>query len=883
MSDYLKLIEAARKSKYAINEIWIYECFVRPVLPNVAIEDENGGLVGFDTLDYTGSFKSSDQGNIDTLSWNGFKKHFLGVGGNAKYEEFHGQAQSLYEGFKDAWNALYLNPETQNLLFGTDQERYDEPYSLAGRSVYQSQDLIDQVYNSGDPQETFNDLKQEIAHFKIVNNQSPRSGGFQKSHFQSEAIKMLRSLVLSEGSTYEYLKNIKEMWAKLISAMPRANSGRKASNVFTYAKIFDLFIQHPLIEYDPDDPDDMSLEWSYSQFQSKLYKRFKNVEKYFKKFAEALTRYAKSHKLGPEDIEQNIPEIANHFSAEIELIVKTAKISMRNDLSDKKKLFKQRGTMLDPASNKAYQTDSMHEYAIIDILSIYGYAFAAEVDVPMIGVDGEVLIDNRGQEVKKRVDFAFPNGKYLEVFGVERKDVSSKKQQHEKSHEMTQLTYDENKKLKMREWKGELYYVDTTGNDSLFPNDINKLSINIQRPLTLYCDLLDNAAFFDQRSGAYANTGLLGNRNHKDQFLKRFSLLVGEQNEIAVNFYRLWANDSMGPEQLYDYVNKVSWMREYGTQEMKPYEYFNAFPQNPDVVVPYEQLSPLIPEDVIQRAQNQPKLHEAPQNVAEAFGLLIKEAQQANTVDIYHIPGLPKMKDIKSGLGGFYSVVNGIASEFEMVAMYFATLDNLMPYIQQIIQKLDEYMQMQNQPVGYIGQNWQQTGVAADSWVWEIKTAQRMGDTELTKQIRNKIKSDPFFHKLFNLYGVGLEKVDTDLECQKADLGTRNAKNKGNKLYFNNSLFEDEDFFENGIHYIVHEITHWLTNQREEQCYFADPEEMQAFTLGIAYEIFRGIPKRNIYEVYFPIIEKHFSCRKDAKQLFSKFYTSALKMQEKFK
>lgn len=875
MSGTLKQIEAQKK----ISTGWIYDLFIQPILPSKVIESGDGGNIGFNQpVNFDSSFLTSEEANMKSLGWTTFEKRFLGKDKNPENEQLYFQANQAFQAFINAFTSIYQNPETQKLMLGDEFEQHDQPYSLAGRSIYRDDELVKELERSGNPQETFVELKKQIGHFKG----KQRNAGFVFSMFQNEAIKLLRSLAMNDGNTVNALTQIRSLWEQL--GQSRVKQGKPTTHGISFASVFELFLKEGLFEYNSSDPSDMSLEYTYHQFIGQV-RRFPNVKKYFEKLSVAVGSFATKNGLDAKGMSARINEIKPEFEKETEIVVKMLKDSLRNDISDRKKLFKQRGTMNDPTTDEPYQTLSMHEYAIIDIMSVYGYAFAAEVEVPMLDVNGQVMLDNSGREVKKRVDFAFPNNTYLEVFGVERKEISKKKQQQTQQHPWTRLNYKENKNLKMREWKGKLYYVDTEGKDGLFAKNISRPDVDTQRPLTMYCDLLDVAAFFDDQSGQYTNTGLQGNTNHKDQFLQRFSLLVGQQNEIAVNFYRLWANDSMGPEQLIDYVSKVTWMRSQGTDKDVPgSEYFDVFQNNPDVVVPREQLAPKIPEDAIDRAYQFPQ--QGVNNVASAFDHMLKSAQMQNMVNVQQIEGLPKMEEMRSSLAStMYSVANNIASEFEIVAMYFQTFENLMSHIQQIIAKLDQFSNYQNQPLGYVGQQPQQfqqpMGIAADSWTWEMKTAQRAGDSELTKAVRDHIKSDPFFHRLFGLFGVNIDLVDTELECQKADLGTRNAKSKGNMLYFNYNLFDDGDFFENGIHYVVHEMTHWLTNQREEQCYFADPEEMQAFTLGIAYEIFRGLPKKMIVKTYFPIIEKHFSCQGEAAELFNKFYRSAIKLQRK--
>lgn len=882
---------AARKSKYGLDQSWMYVFFVRPLLPNTIVEGEDGQPVGFTgALDFNPDWAGDEVG---TVAIKPFRNAFLGGDKNKLNADLYPHAQAAYQRFQEAFGQIFFDGNTQNIMFGNENEQWDKPYSLAGRAVHQIDNMSEQLAASKNPQDDFEQMKANVGNFKSATGKVPKSQGtFEKTLFQSEAIKTLRSLVLADANTSQALADIRSIWQKL--SEKRIGMGRKAIHGINKETVYNLFLQAPMqqaIEGEGDGSE-MNLDWTYHQFRRAILEKFDTPKNMFEKLAASIGKYLEENNIDAASAHLHVADIQQKFGRNIQTVVLKSKSAMYNKSVSDDSIhvnYRQRGTMDDPETKQPYKAGSMHEYVVIDILSIYGYRFTTEWDVERLGVDGQRLRDYKGNLLPpRRVDFMFPdNHTYLEVFGGQNRGPSSKK--------VTQGSYAEVKKEKMLEWKDRLYYIDPSGNDALFGKNIDRLDRDTKRTLLMYCDMLDSAASFDSEKGTYTNTGLQGNTNHKDQFTQRFSLIVGQQNEIAVNFYRLWANESMGPEELNDYVSKVSWMRSQGTEKYVPsHEYFDVFKQNPDVVVPREQMHPNIPEEMVQRSFEGDFAQNPIGSVAEAFDRMVKEAQMQDMVNVYNIPGLPKMNDMvaalssgQNGLPPLYGVDHGIYSEFEIVAMYFQTIDNLMPYIQKIINQLDQYMQQYHQPVGYVGpeqfQQQPQMGIAAGTWTWEVKTAQRMGDTELTQQIRDHIKRDPFFQKLFAIYGVDLSKVDTDLECQKADLGTKNAKNKGNVLYFNYSLFEDGDFFSDGIHYIVHEMTHWLTNQREEQCYFADPEEMQAFTLGIAYEIFRGLPKKNIHQVYFPIIDKHFACSGDAKELFAKFYTSALKMQEKFR
>ena len=51
---------------------------------------------------------------------------------------------------------------------------------------------------------------------------------------------------------------------------------------------------------------------------------------------------------------------------------------------------------------------------------------------------------------------------------------------------------------------------------------------------------------------------------------------------------------------------------------------------------------------------------------------------------------------------------------------------------------------------------------------------------------------------------------------------------------------------------------HFLHRQRENNCYLSDPEEVEAFTIGMAYQLKVGKSIEDIKEFYLPIFEKHY-------------------------
>lgn len=166
---------------------------------------------------------------------------------------------------------------------------------------------------------------------------------------------------------------------------------------------------------------------------------------------------------------------------------------------------------------------------------------------------------------------------------------------------------------------------------------------------------------------------------------------------------------------------------------------------------------------------------------------------------------------------------------------------------------------------------------------WYRKAQSNLDEPGLNEKLKALISSSPFFIHLFKTYDVPMDFIGKGLEFKIADLKGQYAKSKEGTIYLDDKILRSGKFFPDGIHFVVHELTHWLTRQRERECYFSDPEEVEAFTLGIAWEILRGKDKQYIHKVYYPIIRGHFDNDQQAMNLFEKFFQHATSMQSKFK
>jgi hypothetical protein len=158
---------------------------------------------------------------------------------------------------------------------------------------------------------------------------------------------------------------------------------------------------------------------------------------------------------------------------------------------------------------------------------------------------------------------------------------------------------------------------------------------------------------------------------------------------------------------------------------------------------------------------------------------------------------------------------------------------------------------------------------------WYITAKTKLSQKDINSRLKKIIKSNKFFVDMFNAHSVPLDRVDDHLTFEVKELDGKKAQSDSKTIILNKKIIEKGDFFENGLHYVVHELHHWLTRQKEKNFYFADPEEIDAFSMGMAYEILRGKKAKEISEIYRPIIEDHFSEEQDAKKLLKVLFYRA--------
>lgn len=166
---------------------------------------------------------------------------------------------------------------------------------------------------------------------------------------------------------------------------------------------------------------------------------------------------------------------------------------------------------------------------------------------------------------------------------------------------------------------------------------------------------------------------------------------------------------------------------------------------------------------------------------------------------------------------------------------------------------------------------------------WYKFAKSEIENTKINRAIKDEIRTNPFFKRMFDDYGVPIEKIDDNLSIEIVELNGKFAKSDSRKIYLNKKLFENNAFFSDNFHFVIHELIHWLTRQKERQFYFADPEEVEAFACAMCFELTNGKEKEEIRRVFFPIIEAHFEKIQDANKLFEALFTKAVNRFKKYR
>ena len=134
---------------------------------------------------------------------------------------------------------------------------------------------------------------------------------------------------------------------------------------------------------------------------------------------------------------------------------------------------------------------------------------------------------------------------------------------------------------------------------------------------------------------------------------------------------------------------------------------------------------------------------------------------------------------------------------------------------------------------------------------WYIKAQERQEERVVSK-VKHILQSHPFFKQIMLDYQIPPEDINNHLRILFVELKDKFAEGNGEEIKLSDKLLNDE-FFSRNFHFVVHEFFHWVKRRSEALFYFNDDEEIQSFSLAIAWEMLSG----NIADIegtFYPII-----------------------------
>lgn len=114
-------------------------------------------------------------------------------------------------------------------------------------------------------------------------------------------------------------------------------------------------------------------------------------------------------------------------------------------------------------------------------------------------------------------------------------------------------------------------------------------------------------------------------------------------------------------------------------------------------------------------------------------------------------------------------------------------------------------------------------------------------EQELLNKVIDLLKHSAVVSNMFERFDTPIKKID-DVPIKFSDLDV-SAKTKDKKIYLNNILIDDNDFTKH-MHYIVHELCHFLQQltkevdrykHLDEYDYLDQPTEIEAFSYQIKF------------------------------------------------
>jgi len=161
-------------------------------------------------------------------------------------------------------------------------------------------------------------------------------------------------------------------------------------------------------------------------------------------------------------------------------------------------------------------------------------------------------------------------------------------------------------------------------------------------------------------------------------------------------------------------------------------------------------------------------------------------------------------------------------------------------------------------------------------------------DTKIPQGVEAKVKTilkkHQFFQNLLLSYHIPVEDIDNNLTIQIQDLKDKFAESDGEQIILSKKLFQhgEKFFFEHNFHFVAHEFFHWIKRRAEKRFYFNDLEEIDSFTLNIAWLLMSGYTPEMARKRIYPIVEGHFQDKSRAKELYITMEQDALRLVETY-
>jgi len=160
-----------------------------------------------------------------------------------------------------------------------------------------------------------------------------------------------------------------------------------------------------------------------------------------------------------------------------------------------------------------------------------------------------------------------------------------------------------------------------------------------------------------------------------------------------------------------------------------------------------------------------------------------------------------------------------------------------------------------------------------------FKTAQ--SNNEICTSLKDKIKSSSVYALLCKKFKLNPNAID-NLDIKFVDLKENYGLTDAHVMELSPNLLDGSEGELDVV--LFHEIYHFICRtanvperKTDKRGFFHDEEEMEGFSISIAYLLSTGKDLNQITKLVFPKIEFHFHEKEDAIELFKKLISSAKK------